>query len=202
MSTTVPSRDEIFNGFEFTQADIQIAPIRPSGVTIQKLIKGFCRNARNQYSSRQGCRGAETGHKWLCMTVEDWNAEQIILASPTFDPIHLAWQTLFDVNPNEDWLEANPEPQIQTYTHPYPVIENPGEMENWGGTAAQLAARQGRHQANERRFQLETNLHRALKHLFTIIVPKDLYSDKIGDEDNIDLFPISDLLEHLNQKYN
>ena len=80
MSTNVPSRDAIFNGFKFTQADIQIAPIRPSGVIIQKLIKGFCRNARNQYSNRQGCRGAEIGHKWICMTVDDWNSEQVILA--------------------------------------------------------------------------------------------------------------------------
>ena len=205
MSTTVPSRDEIFNAFEFTQADIQIAPIRPSGVTIQKLIKGFYRNARNQYSSRKGCRGADTGHKWICMTVQDWNTEQAVLATPAFDPVHLAWQTLFDLeglNPSAAWLTANPEPLITTYMHPYPEIENPGEMDNWTGTAAQLAVRQGMHQAKERRFQLETNVHRALKHLFTIIVPKDLYSDKIGDEDNIDLFSISALLDHLNQKYN
>ena len=202
MSTTVPSRDEIFNAFEFTQADIQVPPIRPSGVTIQKLIKGFQRNARNQYSSRQGCKGAEIGHKWICMTTEDWDAEQVILTSPTFDPIYLDWQDEASNNPTAAWLQANPEPTIEDYTHPYPVIENPGEMDDWSGTASQLVARQGRHQEKVRRFQLETNLHRALKHLFTLIVPKDLYSDKIGDEDNIDLFPISELLDHLNQKYN
>ena len=138
MSTTVPFRDEIFNAFEFTQADIQVPPIRPSGVTIQKLIKGFQRNARNQYSSRQGCKGAEIGHKWICMTTEDWDAEQSILASPTFDPIYLGWQAHLNNNPTAEWLQANPEPTIDNYTHPYPVIENPGEMDDWGGTAPNL----------------------------------------------------------------
>ena len=52
------------------------------------------------------------------MTVQDWNTEQIVLASPTFDPVHLAWQALFDaegLNPTAAWLTANPEPLLKTY---------------------------------------------------------------------------------------
>ena len=93
MSSTIPSREEIYNGFEFTQKDITIEPIRPSGVKIQKLIKGFRRNVWNQYSSRPGCRGAEMGHKWMCMQQQDWDDEQSIILCPTFTALHTRWKT-------------------------------------------------------------------------------------------------------------
>ena len=58
------------------------------------------------------------------------------------------------------------------------------------------------HQRDVEEFRIETNVHKALKQLFVKIVPKPLYSDMVGSEDDyIDLYSLRDILNHLNQKY-
>ena len=213
MNTSIPSIKDITAGFVFTENDITIDPRRPSRETITKLVKGLKRNARNHDSQRNGCRGAEMGHKWMCMQEHEWIAEQRILVRSKFENEHAIWQTQYNAvaeSERDGWLDitindnrVNEEPVIDDFVPPFPKIENPGKMMDFTGTEKQIQLRLIAHQQEIEEFRIETNVHKALKQLFVKIVPKPLYSDMIGtNDDDIDLYSLRELLDHLGKKYN
>ena len=85
-----------------------------------------------------------------------------------------------------------------------PAVAHSGILNIPGGaTGAEVARLMAVHNKLCNQHQLENNVHQALKHLYVKMVPKVPCSDLIGGEDNdVDLHSIYDLLDHLDKKYN
>ena len=68
----IPSVMDMYNFFPFQANQLKLDPKHPSAASIKELREGFLRNGHSQPSTRDGCHGAEVGHKWIAMSEQDW----------------------------------------------------------------------------------------------------------------------------------
>ena len=215
-SARIPSMMETYESFPFQADELTLPAKRPPATQVRKLIKGMERNARFIPSGRKGA--GTIGHKWLLMTPTKWYEEQTILMDAAFATAREDWEARRDA-----WIAGDPtaardeagfiadaaanaevlRTDARFSNPPFPVIKHPGHITIVAGTSADVVSRDtALHQQALDSFFLETNVQQALKRLFVKIVPKPLYNDKIGgDENDIDLFTVHDLLKHIKDKY-